>query len=170
MSTGLMIGLGIAALVALILIGLYNGLVQKMVETKNAWAQIDDGDYRAAGATAGQLSFSFLAIVVGGLEGDGPPKGGRGPPGEPSVTHPQNGTFYVDGKGNVVPTPPGGSITGSPDGRFVQARDAAGVATGVRIDGPHNPAGHPDPRAQMPHAHVPGISNPDGSTWLPIYR
>jgi len=41
MSTELMIGLGAGALVLLVLIGLYNSLVQKSVETKNAWSQID---------------------------------------------------------------------------------------------------------------------------------
>lgn len=80
----------------------------------------------------------------------------------------ERGTFYVDSKGNVIPTPPGGRITGSPDGRFIQARDAAGNPTGVRIDGPHRPATHPDPRAQQPHGHVPGVTNPDGTPWLPI--
>ncbi|MCC7363282.1 MAG: hypothetical protein IT303_02835 [Dehalococcoidia bacterium] len=80
----------------------------------------------------------------------------------------EHGTFHVDPKGNVVPTPPGGRITGSPDGRFIQARDAAGNPTGVRIDGPHRPATHPDPRAQQPHGHVPGVTNPDGTPWLPI--
>ncbi len=59
-------------------------------------------------------------------------------------------------------------ITGSPDGRFVHVRDANGQPTGVRIDGGHNPAGHPDPRAQGPHGHVPGVTNPDGTPWLPI--
>ena len=80
----------------------------------------------------------------------------------------ERGTFYVDPKGNVIPTPPGGRITGSPDGRFIQARDAAGKPTGVRIDGPHRPATHPDPRAQQPHGHVPGVTNPDGTPWLPV--
>ncbi len=78
------------------------------------------------------------------------------------------GTIFVDSKGNAIPTPKGGSNTGSPDGRFIQARDAAGRPTGVRIDGPHNPASHPDPRAQAPHGHVPGVTNPDGTPWLPI--
>jgi LemA protein len=41
MGTGLMIGLGVLVVLALVLIGLYNGLVQKSVATKNAWAQID---------------------------------------------------------------------------------------------------------------------------------
>jgi len=31
-------------------------------------------------------------------------------------TAPQNGTIFVDSKGNAIPTPPGGRITGSPDG------------------------------------------------------
>jgi LemA protein len=39
--TGLWIGLGVAAVLALILVGLYNNLVQRSVETKNAWSQID---------------------------------------------------------------------------------------------------------------------------------
>ncbi len=80
----------------------------------------------------------------------------------------EQGTFYVDPKGNVIPTPPGGRIQGSPDGRFIQAKDAAGNPTGVRIDGPHNPAKHSDPRALAPHGHVPGVTNPDGTPWLPI--
>jgi len=86
----------------------------------------------------------------------------------PLTSAPENGTFYVDPKGNVIPTPPGGRITGSPDGRFIQARDANGVETGVRIDGGHPAPGHPDPRAQVPHGHVPGVTNPDGTPWLPI--
>ena len=84
------------------------------------------------------------------------------------LKQPDNGTFFVDPKGNAIPTPPGGKITGSPDGRFIQARDAAGNPTGVRLDGPHNPKLHPDPRAQQPHGHVPGVTNPDGTPWLPV--
>ena len=80
------------------------------------------------------------------------------------------GTIYVDPKGNAIPTPSGGSITGSPDGKWIQGRDPQGNPTGVRIDGPHNPVGHPDPRAQSPHAHVPGVTNPDGTPWLPVKR
>jgi hypothetical protein len=89
------------------------------------------------------------------------------PRGNPN-TVPERGPIYVDSKGNAIPTPPGGRVTGSPDGRFVQARDAAGNPTGVRIDGPHRPATHPDPRAQQPHGHVTGVTNPDGTPWLPI--
>jgi hypothetical protein len=81
---------------------------------------------------------------------------------------PEHGTFYVDPRGNVIPTPPGGRITGSPDGRYIQARDAADHRTGVRIDYPHKPAKHKDPRALAPHGHVPGVTNPDGTPWLPI--
>ncbi|HHH27289.1 MAG TPA: hypothetical protein ENK57_02925 [Polyangiaceae bacterium] len=83
-------------------------------------------------------------------------------------TAPARGTTFVDPKGNAITTPPGGKITGSPDGKFIQARDAAGNPTGVRIDGGHKPAGHPDPRAQAPHGHVPEVTNPDGTPWLPI--
>jgi hypothetical protein len=63
------------------------------------------------------------------------------PPGvaAPKAGASEHGTFYVDPDGNVIPTPVGGSITGSPDGEFVQARDSEGKTTGVRIDGPHNP-------------------------------
>ncbi len=28
---------------------------------------------------------------------------------------------------------------------------------------------HKDPRFQNPHGHVPGVTNPDGTPWLPIY-
>jgi RHS repeat-associated protein len=76
--------------------------------------------------------------------------------------------IVVDSKGNAIPLKPGEYVTGSPDGRFVQVRDASGNPTGLRIDGPHNPASHPDPRAQVPHAHVPGVTNPDGTPWLPV--
>ncbi|HEX7339231.1 MAG TPA: RHS repeat-associated core domain-containing protein [Rhodanobacteraceae bacterium] len=78
------------------------------------------------------------------------------------------GTVFVDSKGNAIPTPRGGAITGSPDGKYIQVRDADGNLTGARIDGPHKSATHPDPRAQRPHAHVPDVKNPDGTPWLPI--
>lgn len=79
-----------------------------------------------------------------------------------------NGTIYVDPNGNAIPTPQGGGITGSPNGDYIQGRDANGNPTGVRKDGGHNPSGHPDPRAQAPHGHVPGVTNPDGTPWLPV--
>ena len=49
------------------------------------------------------------------------------------------GTVFVDSKGNAVVTPVGGGITGSSDGKWIQARDASGKATGIRKDGGHNP-------------------------------
>jgi len=97
-------------------------------------------------ASAGMLVNGYAAVGVGidGLtqawsEGSGAGSGGAAPStpaasgipkavpaprvrGNPNPIG-ERGTFYVDPKGNVVPTPPGGRITGSPDGRFVQARD-----------------------------------------------
>lgn len=93
-----------------------------------------------------------------------PPPRVRGNPN----TAPENGTIFVDSKGNAIVTPPGGKITGSPDGRFIQARDANSNPTGVRIDGGHSPKTHTDPRALAPHGHVPGVKNTDGTPWLPI--
>jgi RHS repeat-associated protein len=113
-----------------------------------------------ASQSAASTPTSTAAAGTGQAAGRGSAARGAQPP--------QHGTFYVDPKGNVIPTPPGGRITSSPDGRFVQARDAAGRPTGVRIDGGHKPASHPDPRAQAPHGHVPGVTNPDGTPWLPI--
>lgn len=83
-------------------------------------------------------------------------------------TAPEYGPFTVSPKGDAVPTPPGGRAASSPDGRFIQALDANGKPTGVRLDGAHNPLKHPDPRAQQPHGHVPGMTNPDGTPWLPV--
>lgn len=96
------------------------------------------------------------------IEGQG--GGGGSKPGENNAT----GTIYVDSKGNAIPTPTGGKIEGSPDGRYIQAKGPDGQPTGVRIDGGHKPSTHPDPRAQQPHGHVPGVTNDDGTPWLPI--
>lgn len=90
-------------------------------------------------------------------------------PAHPRSPAPEHGPFSVDPKGNVVPTPKGGSATSSPDGRFIQARDAAGKPTGVRLDGPHKPPGYTDPRSLQPHGHRPGVTNPDGTPWLPVH-
>jgi hypothetical protein len=81
---------------------------------------------------------------------------------------PEHGTFHVDPRGNTLPTPRGGRVTGSPDGKYLQVRDAGGSPTGVRIDAGHNSRSHADPRAQQPHGHVPGVANPDGTPWLPL--
>lgn len=74
----------------------------------------------------------------------------------------------VDPKGNAIPVKPGDRLAGSPDGKWIQVRDANGQPTGMRLDGPHNPTSHSDPRALQPHAHVPGVANPDGTPWLPV--
>lgn len=74
----------------------------------------------------------------------------------------------VDGSGNAIPVKAGEQVTGSPDGNFIQVRDSNGAPNGIRKDGPHKPATHPDPRAQKPHGHRPGVTNPDGTVWLPI--
>lgn len=74
----------------------------------------------------------------------------------------------VDPKGNAVPVKPGEQIQGSKDGRWAQVKDANGQPTGTRIDGGHPASSHSDPRAQVPHAHVPGVKNADGTPWLPV--
>jgi len=76
--------------------------------------------------------------------------------------------IIVDSRGNAIPLNKGEYLTGSKDGRFVQVRDANGNVTGMRIDGAHSPKTHNDPRALQPHAHVPGVTNADGTPWLPI--
>jgi hypothetical protein len=77
-------------------------------------------------------------------------------------------TTVVDPKGNAPTVEAGEQMTGSPDGRYLQVRDSGGNPTGLRIDGRHNPASHPDPRTQVPHAHAPGVTNSDGTPWLEI--
>src|SRR5690242_571462 len=74
----------------------------------------------------------------------------------------------VDPRGNAVRVGAGEKLTGSRDGRYLQVRDASGAPTGVRIDAGHKPATHPDPRGQRPHAHVPGVTNEDGTPWLEV--
>ena len=74
----------------------------------------------------------------------------------------------VDSHGNLIRVEAGQQITGSKDGTWFQVRDAQGNPTGTRVDGAHKPTSHPDPRAQTRHAHVPGVTNPDGTPWLPI--
>lgn len=76
----------------------------------------------------------------------------------------------VDSRGNAIPLKKGETLTGSPDGRWIQVRDPDGNPTGTRIDGPHRPNTHTDPRALEPHGHIPGRTNPDGTPWLPIIQ
>ncbi len=85
-----------------------------------------------------------------------------------NVLESSGNTFVVDAKGNVIPLQPGETLTGSPNGQWLQVRDADGNPTGMRLDGGHSPASHPDPSAQVPHAHVPGVTNPNGTPWLPV--
>lgn len=74
----------------------------------------------------------------------------------------------VDPKGNAIPVGAGEQLQGSKDGKWTQVKDANGQPTGTRIDGGHPATSHPDPRAQVPHAHVPGTTNDDGTPWLPV--
>jgi RHS repeat-associated protein len=78
------------------------------------------------------------------------------------------GKFILDSKGNTIPLKPGETFTGSPDGKWIQVRGPDGKPTGLRLDGPHKPSTHQDPRALQPHGHVPGVTNPDGTPWLPV--
>lgn len=54
---------------------------------------------------------------------------------------------------------------------FIRQKDRDGKATGIRKDGKGHPPSqvHQDPRSQNPHGHVPGVTNPDGTPWLPIH-
>jgi hypothetical protein len=71
-------------------------------------------------------------------------------------------------KNIVIPVHTGQRLTGSPDAKWLQVRDSLGNPTGLRKDGPHSPLTHNDPRAWQPHAHIPKITNIDGTPWLPI--
>lgn len=79
----------------------------------------------------------------------------------------------VDEAGNAISVPSGNWLTGSQDGKWIQEMQPGnkpeGHATGTRKDGGH-PQGpkHSDPRALEPHAHIPGVFNPDGTPWLPL--
>ncbi len=145
-----------------------------VTDATQALDAVRGGDYTAAAASAAMFVFKPAKAGVKVVEQVGEAtKGGQKLLPAPKVRGnpnraPENGTIFVDSKGNAIVTPPGGRITGSPDGKFIQARDANNKMTGVRKDGGHNPANHPDLRAQQPHGHVPGVSNPDGTPWLPI--
>lgn len=59
-------------------------------------------------------------------------------------------------------------IRGSPDGNYQQVRESDGNHTEGRLDkGGH--WGQPDPAAQGPHGHVPGVTDPNGNPHLPVY-
>ena len=85
---------------------------------------------------------------------------------------PVDGEVLVgDAEGNIIPVPTGYQLGGSKDGKCIQQKDKDGKATGIRKDGKGHPPSpvHEDPRSQKPHGHVPGVTNPDGTPWLPIY-
>ncbi|HRD56232.1 MAG TPA: RHS repeat-associated core domain-containing protein [Parachlamydiaceae bacterium] len=92
---------------------------------------------------------------------------------KPLNTNPFKGNItknvmIADSKGNIIPVRSGQHLTGSPDGKWIQVRDNLGNPTGLRKDGSHSLHTHKDPRALQPHSHIPGITNNDGTPWLPI--
>jgi hypothetical protein len=78
--------------------------------------------------------------------------------------------FIADSKGNVIPAEGGQRLTGSPDGKWIQVRGTSGEPTGMRLDGAHGDAAHRGTAGAEPHAHVPGVANPDGTPWLPVHQ
>ncbi len=102
-------------------------------------------------------------LIPGGKKGRGNPNGSGNP------TSPEGATIHVDSAGNALPGPPGATLAGSPDGKYLQVLDSNGKPTGVRLDrGGHR--NQRDPRAQGPHGHQPGVTNPDGDPHLPIRK
>ena len=81
-----------------------------------------------------------------------------GPVSEPVVV--------VNGNGTAIPLNTGERIGASPDGKWQEVKDSDGNRTGTRIDAGH-PKTHDDPRAQGPHGHRDGVTNDDGTPWLP---
>jgi hypothetical protein len=61
------------------------------------------------------------------------------------------------------------------DGKWIQemqpGKTPDGQPTGIRKDGGH-PLGpkHSDSRALEPHSHAPGVTNSDGTPWLPVKK
>jgi len=82
------------------------------------------------------------------------------------------GVVIVDEKGNAIPVKKGNWLTGSKNGKWLQEMmpgGPKGVPSGLRKDGGgHPPPKHTNPKANNPHAHVPGITNLDGTEWLPL--
>ena len=84
------------------------------------------------------------------------------------------GVNIVDSEGNVIPVKKGNWATGSKDEKWIQemkpGQKPKGEPTGLRKDGDGHPlsSSHKDPRSLNPHAHVPNVTNPDGTPWLPI--
>lgn len=112
------------------------------------------------------ISGAVVAAGIGRLIPGG--KKGRGNPnGSGNSTSPDGATIHVDSAGNALPGPPGATLAGSPDGNYLQVIDPTGRPTGVRLDRGGHRNQH-DPRAQGPHGHQPGVTNPDGDPHLPI--
>jgi len=146
---------------------LVQGAAETMLEVEGPPAPLglDEGfkaGAKATGRALRKLDSAGTEVIEGVVKGASNSRIRSGP------NVPEHGTFFVDSGVNVIPTPPGGKLTGSKDGIFIQARDASGAPTGVRIDGPHLRGTHADPRALRRHAHVPGVTNPDGTPWLPL--
>ena len=82
---------------------------------------------------------------------------------------PVDGEIYVgDAQGNIILVPTGHQLEGTKDGKWIQAKDKDRAPTGTRKDG----GGHPrekDIRGREPHGHVPGVTNSDGTPWLPTH-
>ena len=81
----------------------------------------------------------------------------------------------VDEAGNAIKVPKGNWLTGTKDGKWIQEMKPGGgpkgEPTGQRKDGGgHSPPKHTDVRANEPHAHVPDVTNPDGTNWLPLKK
>lgn len=79
--------------------------------------------------------------------------------------------IVIDEAGNAINVPQGNWLTGTKDGKWIQEMQPGvgpkGEPTGQRKDGGgHPPPKHKDVRANAPHAHVPGVTNPDGTEWL----
>ncbi len=86
-------------------------------------------------------------------------------------TNPYNGpvdepVIVVNGNGTGIPIGEGESIGSSPDGKWQEVKDRNGNRTGTRVDAGH-PKTHDDPRARGPHGHRDGVTNSDGTHWLP---
>lgn len=85
----------------------------------------------------------------------------------------ENPVIVVTPSGNAIPVKSGQQLGASKDGSAIQVKDKDGKPTGDRLDKGHNPKVHKDPRSQVPHAHRVDengnpITNPDGTTWLPV--
>ena len=134
----------------------------------NTAGDIEQGNYGMAVVDGGLTIAGGAGVVSSVRRGTGSAVASELGTAKPTLERPS--VIAVDSKGNAIPLRSGEYLTGSKDGRWIQVRDANGNPTGMRIDGPHSPKTHSDPRALEPHAHVPGVTNEDGTPWLPIYK